>query len=80
MPTIAALRTDLYSLPLPTPVEASAAGLMKGFDMVVARITDTDGAAGCGFPKKHTSFTIRSGQATPVGRKSSTNDVSLLLA
>ncbi len=53
MPTIAELRTDLYRLPLPTPMEASAAGLMTGFDMVAVQITDSDGAAGCGYTVLH---------------------------
>lgn len=53
MTTITDMQVDLYRLPLPTPVEASAAGLMKGFDMVVVRITDSDGASGCGYTVLH---------------------------
>ncbi|MCG8696113.1 MAG: mandelate racemase/muconate lactonizing enzyme family protein [Minwuiales bacterium] len=53
MPTIAEMRTDLYRLPLPVPMEASAAGVMTAFDMVAVRITDSDGASGCGYTVLH---------------------------
>ena len=53
MATIADLQVDLYRVPLPEPMEASAAGVMRGFDMVVARITDADGVAGCGYTVLH---------------------------
>ena len=53
MPTIAEMRTDLYRLPLPVPMEASAAGVMTAFDMVAVRITDSDGVSGCGYTVLH---------------------------
>jgi len=53
MPTIADLQVDLYRLPLPQPVEASAAGIMRGFDMVMCRITDSDGVMGSGYTVLH---------------------------
>ena len=53
MPTIAEMRTDLYRLPLPVPMEASAAGVMTAFDMVAVRITASDGASGCGYTVLH---------------------------
>ena len=48
MATIDKLEIDLFRLPLPVAMEASAAGVMTAFDMVTARITDSDGAAGTG--------------------------------
>ncbi|MEM7044536.1 MAG: mandelate racemase/muconate lactonizing enzyme family protein [Pseudomonadota bacterium] len=53
MATINSMQVDLFRLPLPTPVEASAAGLMKGFDMVVARLVDSDGIMGFGYTVLH---------------------------
>ena len=43
------VQTDLYRLPLPTPVQAASTGVMSEFDMVVARIRDADGAEGAGY-------------------------------
>lgn len=53
MSTIEQMGVDLFRLPLPTPVEASAAGLMKGFDMVVVRLADSDGVGGFGYTVLH---------------------------
>lgn len=53
MATIADLKIDLYRVPLPEPIEAYAAGIMRGFDMVVARVTDSDGATGTGYTVLH---------------------------
>ena len=53
MPTITKVETHLYTIPLPVAVEASAAGLMTGFDMVLARITDSDGTTGFGYTVLH---------------------------
>ncbi len=53
MPTIAEMQVDRYCVPLPTPIEASAAGLMKAFDMVAVRITDSDGCSGVGYTVMH---------------------------
>ncbi|MGI9499742.1 MAG: enolase C-terminal domain-like protein, partial [Geminicoccaceae bacterium] len=53
MTTIQDMKVDLFRVPLPTPVEASAAGLMKGFDMVAVCLTDGDGATGMGYTVLH---------------------------
>jgi len=53
MAKLAQLHVDHYCVPLPTPVEASAAGLMTAFDMVVAFVTDEDGATGVGYTVMH---------------------------
>lgn len=53
MATIEKMDVDLFRLPLPTPVEASAAGLMKGFDMVAVRLVDSDGVTGSGYTVLH---------------------------
>lgn len=42
-----------FRIPLPEPIEAYAAGVMKAFDMVMARITDADGATGVGYTVMH---------------------------
>ena len=47
------VETSLYRVPLAMPVEAASAGLMREFDMVAVRITDSDGAAGCGYTVLH---------------------------
>ena len=49
MTKITNLETILYRLPLPEPVEAAATGVMSEFEMVMVRITDTDGNQGCGY-------------------------------
>ena len=53
MPTIARLDIDLFRVPLPVPMEASAAGVMTAFDMVAARFTASDGATGFGYTVCH---------------------------
>ncbi len=49
MPKIDKLDIDLFRLPLPVAMGAAAAGVMTAFDMVTARITDSDGVAGVGY-------------------------------
>ena len=44
---------DTYRLPLPEPVEAAAAGLMTGFDMVMVTIRSAEGAVGRGYTAVH---------------------------
>ena len=39
---ISEIKIDTYNIPLPEPVEAYAAGVMKSFDLVVCRITNDD--------------------------------------
>ncbi len=53
MPKIAKVRVDHFTLPLPEPIEAYAAGVMRAFDMVAVRITDADGAEGVGYTVMH---------------------------
>ena len=53
MAAIADIRVDLFRLPLPVAMEASAAGVMTAFDMVGVAITDADGASGYGYTVLH---------------------------
>ncbi len=53
MSTIEAMQVDLFRIPLSEPVEASAAGVMKAFDMVAVRLTCTDGVTGTGYTVLH---------------------------
>ena len=50
------LIVDSYTIPLPVPVKAYAAGLMTGFDIVVVRITDENGNEGQGYTTGHSGF------------------------
>lgn len=43
------LRADHYLIPLPKALEDSMHGRMTGFEVITARITDTDGAEGVGY-------------------------------
>ena len=43
------ISVDTYRIPLPEPVEAAAAGLLTGFDMVMVKITDDGGTMGSGY-------------------------------
>jgi len=52
-PRIDRIDVDTFRIPLPVAVEAAAAGLMRGFDMVMVRIADTDGATGSGYTVMH---------------------------
>ena len=49
MPKIERLEIDLFRLPLPVAMGAAAAGVMTAFDLVTARITDSDGVTGVGY-------------------------------
>ena len=42
-----------YNIPLPEPVEAYAAGIMKAFDLVICRIKNDDGIEGVGYITVH---------------------------
>ncbi len=46
---IEGIEACLYRVPLATPVEAASHGVMKEFDMVAVRLTDSDAATGCGY-------------------------------
>lgn len=47
--SISRLRADHYVIPLPRALEDSMHGTMTGFEVVTARITDSDGAEGVGY-------------------------------
>lgn len=47
------IETMLYRIPLPTPVQAASTSVMRSFDLVMVRITDSDGACGCGYTLVH---------------------------
>jgi len=40
---ISEIKIDTYNIPLPEPVEAYAAGIMKSFDLVICRVTNDNG-------------------------------------
>ena len=48
--------TTLYRIPLPTPIQAASTAVMKGFDMVMVRVTDNEGNTGCGYTVMHEGF------------------------
>jgi len=43
------IETTLYRIPLATPVEAASHGVMREFDLVAVRLTDSAGGRGCGY-------------------------------
>lgn len=45
-----------YTLPLKEPVKAYAAGIMKGFDIIIVKITDEDNNVGQGYTLTHVGF------------------------
>ena len=47
------LDVDTYRIPLPEPIEAAAAGVMRGFDLVMVRASDNEGATGTGYTVMH---------------------------
>ncbi len=49
MNTIAAIRSDLYHVPLPVVLTDSAHGEMKYFELVTVRLAASDGAEGMGY-------------------------------
>ena len=40
---LALLDIKIFRIPLPEPIEAAAAGVMSGFDMIMVRATDDQG-------------------------------------
>ena len=46
---ISEIKIDTYNIPLPEPVEAYAAGVMKSFDLVICRVTNDNGIEGVGY-------------------------------
>jgi len=49
MARIDRIQTDHYVIPLPRALEDSMHGTMTGFEVVTARVTDSDGAIGVGY-------------------------------
>jgi len=49
MPTIETLTIDHFRIPVDPPMQAAAAGVISAFELVTARITDSEGATGVGF-------------------------------
>jgi L-alanine-DL-glutamate epimerase-like enolase superfamily enzyme len=49
MPTIDRVQTDHFLLPLPRALEDAMHGVMTGFEVVTARVKDSDGATGTGY-------------------------------
>ncbi|MEM7404694.1 MAG: mandelate racemase/muconate lactonizing enzyme family protein [Pseudomonadota bacterium] len=47
------VETTLYRIPLPTPIQAASTAVMVAFDMVMVRVTDSDGATGTGYTVMH---------------------------
>ena len=43
----------LFTIPLPEPVEAAAAGLMTNFDLVLVTLQDSEGTIGTGYTTMH---------------------------
>jgi len=52
--------TSLHRMPLPTPIQAASTGVMSEFDLVMVRVTDSEGAQGCGYTVMH------AGQGGPI--------------
>ena len=50
---ISEIQIKTYKIPLPEPVEAYAAGIMKAFDLVICKITNDDGIEGVGYITVH---------------------------
>ena len=50
---ISKIEVNTYKIPLPEPVEAFAAGVMKAFDLVICKIINDNGAHGIGYITVH---------------------------
>lgn len=50
------VKVSTYSIPLKEPVKAYAAGMMKGFDITIVKITDEDNNVGQGYTLTHVGF------------------------
>ena len=50
---ISKIEVNTYKIPLPEPVEAFAAGVMKAFDLVICKIINDDGGHGIGYVTVH---------------------------
>lgn len=49
MNRISKVETSVYRLPLPEPIAAASTGVMEEFEMVMVRLTDSNGVEGCGY-------------------------------
>ena len=47
------VEVNTYQIPLPEPVEAFAAGVMKAFDLVICKITNDNNEQGVGLSLIH---------------------------
>ncbi|MFQ3352380.1 MAG: L-alanine-DL-glutamate epimerase-like enolase superfamily enzyme, partial [Candidatus Marivariicella framensis] len=47
------IEINTYKIPLPEPVEAFAAGIMKAFDLVICRIKNNNDQEGVGYISVH---------------------------
>ncbi|WP_206447893.1 mandelate racemase/muconate lactonizing enzyme family protein [Agrococcus sp. KRD186] len=56
MSTIASVETDFYRVDLPITLTDSTHGLIPHFELVIVRVTDSDGAVGTGY-----TYTVNSG-------------------
>ena len=50
---ISKVEVDTYQIPLPEPVEAFAAGVMKAFDLVICKVTNDNNEQGVGYITVH---------------------------
>ncbi len=50
---ISKIDVNTYKIPLPEPVEAYAAGVMKAYDLVICKIINDDGVEGVGYITVH---------------------------
>ena len=50
---ISKVEVDTYQIPLPEPVEAFAAGIMKAFDLVICKVTNDNSEQGIGYITVH---------------------------
>ena len=50
---ISKVEVDTYQIPLPEPVEAFAAGVMKAFDLVICKVTNDNNEQGIGYITVH---------------------------
>ena len=50
---ISNVEINTYKIPLPEPVEAYAAGVMKAFDLVICKIDNDNGQQGIGYITVH---------------------------
>ena len=49
MPSVAAVESEFCRVPLPRPAADSARGVMRDFELIVARVRDDEGAEGTGY-------------------------------